>query len=147
MYAFTAGVDINVPAARIWRALCSPAEVVQWDTGVMAAIDAPSDYPQPGQHVRWRYRNGLFRILHDRPQEVTVERKLRSQISIGPFDFDETYLVEPSGSGCRLSAAMHVRAPLLLGGTMIERLYLGPKTEQTVTASLQAIKRHCEVLL
>ena len=147
MHTFTVSIEINVPLTRVWRALCKPAEVVQWDTGVCAALDAPADYPQPGQYVRWRYRNGPFRILHDRPQEVVAERTLRSLITVGPFRFDETYTLEPHRTGCRLSATMHVSAPLLLGGSLTERLYLGPRTEETVTASLQAIKRHCEVLL
>src|SRR5262249_13467318 len=106
--------------------------------------DAPADYPRPGQHVRWRYRNGPFRVLHDRPQEVTPERTLRSLITIGPFRFDETYTLEERADGCRLTAAMHVWAPILLGGAVLERVYLGPQSESTVTASLQAIKRHCE---
>ena len=70
--------------------------MVQWDTGVAAALDAPANYPQPGQHVRWRYRNGPFRILHDRPQDVVAERRLRSLLSVGPFRFDETYTLEPA---------------------------------------------------
>jgi len=68
----------------------------------------------PGQYVRWRYRNGPFRVLHDRPQEVTPERTLRSLITIGPFRFDETYTLEARADGCRLTATMLVRAPVLL---------------------------------
>ena len=36
-------------------------------------LDAPADYPRAGQHVRWRYRHGMFRVLHDRPLEVRRE--------------------------------------------------------------------------
>ncbi len=144
MYAFTAHVDIAAPPARVWRALCDPVEVVRWDTGVVEALDAPSDYPQPGQHVRWRYSNGLFRVLHDRPQEVAAERTLRSLITIGPFRFDETYALAPSGGGTTLSAEMKVRAPVPVLGSLLERLYLGPQSRRTVEASLRAIKRHCE---
>lgn len=144
MYAFTVTEDIDAPRARVWRALCDPAEVVQWDTGVAAALDAPPDYPQPGQHVRWRYTNGPFRILHDRPQAVAVERTLRSLLAVGPFRFDETYTLDEQGAGCRLTAAMEVRASFGVLGWMFERLYLGPRTRAAVTASLQAIKGHCE---
>ncbi|OGO51320.1 MAG: hypothetical protein A2148_10450 [Chloroflexi bacterium RBG_16_68_14] len=144
MYSFNSSVDIAAAPARVWRALCDPAEVVQWDSGVEAALDAPADYPQPGQHVRWRYSNGPFRMLHDRPQEVTPERTLRSLISIGPFRFDETYTLEERGGGCRLRASMYVRAPLPPFGYVIERLYVGPQSRRTVEASLRAIKRHCE---
>ena len=144
MYRFSVAVDIVASPARVWRALCDPAEVVQWDTGVVAALDAPPDYPRPGQYVRWRYANGPFRVLHDRPQEVSVAQRLRALLRVGPFHFDETYTLEPQASGCRLSAAMDVSVPLPVIGGVVERLYLGPRTRATVAASLDAIKRHCE---
>jgi hypothetical protein len=144
VYAFTVSVDIAASSARVWWALCDPAEVVRWDVGVCAALDAPPDYPQPGQHVRWRCRRGVFRILHDRPQEVVRERTLRSLLRVGLFYFDETYTLAAGGGGCRLTAAMEVRLPLGVIGWVCERLYLGPHTRATVQASLDAIKRHCE---
>lgn len=144
VYAFTVSVDIQASSARVWRALCDPAEVVQWDAGICAALDAPPDYPQPGQHVRWRCRHGVFRILHDRPHEVVRERTLRSLLRLGPFHFDETYTLASRGGGCRLSAAMEVRLPLGVIGWVVERVYLGGHTRATVQASLEAIKRRCE---
>ena len=144
MYSFSVTIDIAASAGRIWHALCDPAEVVQWDSGVEGALDAPPDYPQPGQHVRWRYSQGPFRILHDRPQEVVPERILRSLITLGPFRLDETYTLEPHERSCRLTASMKVRAPLGPVGWLCERLYLGPQSRHTVEASLAAIKRHCE---
>ena len=144
MYTFTVSLDINASPARVWRALCDPAEVVRWDTGVQEALDAAPDYPQPGQHVRWRYAEGPFRTLHDRPQAVVPERTLRSLIQIGPLRFDETYTLEPREAGCRLTAAMIVRAPLAPLGWVIERLYVGPQSRRTVEASMQSLKQHCE---
>ncbi|MEX0785067.1 MAG: SRPBCC family protein [Dehalococcoidia bacterium] len=137
-------IEIAAPPSRVWRALCDPAEVIQWDSGVEEALDAPADYPRPGQHVRWRYSNGPFRTLHDRPQEVVVERKLSSDLAVGPFKFHETYTLEDTSPGCRLSAAMNVWAVLPLAGSLVERLYLGAQTRRAVEASLRAIKRHCE---
>src|SRR5262249_7304430 len=99
---------------------------------------------RPGQHVRWRYSNGPFRILHDRPQEVVAERTLRALLRVGPFHFDETYTLEPDGRRCRLQAAVQVRLPMGELGWAFERVYRGPRTRATVTASLQSIKRHCE---
>lgn len=144
MYAFHVAVEINGTPRRIWRALCDPAEVVQWDTGVATAIDAPVNYPQPGQYVRWRYRNGPFHILHDRPQAVVPEHTLRSLLTVGPFRFDETYTLEPRNGGCRLTAALQVVVPFPVVGRLIERWYLGPRTRDAVRASLGAIKHHCE---
>ena len=144
MYAFTVKTDIYATPARVWRALCDPAEVVQWDSGVESALDAPADYPQPGQHVRWRYRSGPFRLLHDRPQQVEPERTLRSMLTVGPFRFDETYTIETEDNGCLLTTAMQVRLPIPALGWPFERFMLGPQTKRTVTASMRALKQHCE---
>jgi hypothetical protein len=108
------------------------------------ALDAPADYPKAGQHVRWRYSNGPFRTLHDRPQEVVPERTLRSLIAIGPARFDETYTLDAVDRGTTLSAAMDVSVPVPLLGLAIERLYAGSQARRTVEASLRAIKQHCE---
>jgi uncharacterized protein YndB with AHSA1/START domain len=144
MYTFTSTIDIDAPRSRVWRALCDPAEVVQWDTGIEQALDAPPDYPQAGQHVRWRYSNGPFRLLHDRPQRVEHEAVLAADLAVGPFKFHETYRLEERPGGCTLSASMNVWAVVPLVGVVIERLYLGAQTKRTVEASLRSIKRHCE---
>jgi uncharacterized protein YndB with AHSA1/START domain len=144
MYAFDTSVEIAAPPERVWRALCDPAEVVRWDTGVAGAIDAPADYPQPGQHVRWRYTNGPFRLLHDRPKEVVANEKLRSLLAVGPLRFDETYTLEARDGGTLLTAAMLVWVPVPLLGVVVERAYAGAATKATVSASLRGIKRWCE---
>jgi hypothetical protein len=144
MYSFEVATDIATPPARVWRALCDPREVVQWDTGVVEALDAPADYPQAGQHVRWRYSNGPFKLLHDRPQVVTPVRMLRSLISIGPARFDETYTLDAVDGGTRLAAKMDVSTALGPLGWPLERWYVGPESRRTVEASLRAIKQHCE---
>ena len=75
MQTFAETIEIAATPERVWRALTIPTEVVCWDTGVLEPIDAPSDYPRPGQHVRWRYRFGLLPLtLHDRPTQVEPPR-------------------------------------------------------------------------
>ena len=145
MYSFRVSVDISASPARVWRALCDPAEVAQWDSGVEEALDAPGDYPQPGQHVRWRYRLGPWPLrLHDRPQEVSEGRLLRSLIAIGPVRIDETYTLSAAGMGTRLTASLSVRTALPVIGPLVERLFVARQSEATVEQSLAAIKRHCE---
>ncbi len=144
MYEFSVSQEIEASPARVWRALCEPAEVVRWDTRVREALDAPVDYPRPGQHVRWRYANGPFRTLHDRPQEVVAERTLHSLISLGPVRFDERYTLDAIEGGCRMEARMIVRVPWPLLGGLVERRYAGPQARRAVEASLRAIKHHCE---
>lgn len=144
MYSFEERIDIAATPARVWRALCEPAEVVEWDTGVEAALDAPADYPQPGQHVRWRYTNGPHRVLHDRPQEVVPERTLRSLIDLGPMRMDERYTLVARGGGAELTAALALRVAWPVIGPIAARFVYGPASRRSVAASLRAIKRHCE---
>jgi uncharacterized protein YndB with AHSA1/START domain len=143
---FAESVEIAAEPARVWRALSVPAEVVCWDTGVVEALDAPSDYPRAGQHVRWRYRLGpLPLVLHDRPTRVEPPWLLRSSIRLASFEFDETYTLEPQPPGStRLSAELAVtsRVPGLRG--LLERFVGRPFARATLAASLAAIKRHCE---
>jgi uncharacterized protein YndB with AHSA1/START domain len=146
MVEFVVVTEIAAPPARVWRALCDPVEVVVWDTGVEGALDAPPDYPRPGQHVRWRYRGGMFRLLHDRPQEVVEERTLRSLLAVGPWRFDETYTLAAADAGTRtrLLTRMVVGAVVPVLGDAVVRRYVAPQAERAVWASMRALKRHCE---
>jgi len=138
------GLEIAAPPGRVWRALCRPDEVVRWDASVAEAVVAPPGYPMAGQRALWRCRSGPFRLLHDRPLEVVPERRLRSALSLGPFRYDETYDLEPSAQGCRLTARVGVRTALPLLGRVIDVLYAGPAARRAWQASLAGLKRHCE---
>jgi hypothetical protein len=144
--SFSERVKIKAEPARVWRALTLPSEVLCWDTGVIEAIDAPVDYPMPGQHVRWRYRLGPLPLtLHDRPSEVEPCARFRSKIRLGPFDFDEIYtLSSQESSGTLLEARLSVASHTPLFGPLLERLVGRPLARSTVRSSLAAIRRHCE---
>jgi uncharacterized protein YndB with AHSA1/START domain len=144
MVRIEANIDIDAPPARVWRALCDPAEVALWDSAVEVAIDAPADYPKPGQVVHWRLRAGPFRALPDRPQVVEPERALRSLLSFGPFQLDETYTITSVPGGCRLAVFIDAEARVPVFATLIERTYLGPAVRRDFDASLAGIKQHCE---
>jgi len=143
---FSETVRIAASAERVWRALTVPAEVVQWDSGIIEPLDAPPDYPQPGQHVRWRYRYGpIPLILDDRPSRVVEKSILQSSINLGPFAFDETYeLDSPEPLVTLLTANLTVSSRLSVLGSLLERAAGAPLARTTVRTSLQAIKRHCE---
>ncbi len=143
MYRFRVSEEIAASPARVWRALTDPAEVIGWDTGVAEALDAPPDYPRPGQHVRWRSRHGPFGILHDRPLEVRPERTLRAALALGPTRLDETYTLEADGTGTRLHADVIVRVAVPLLGAAIARRVVGPRMRDAVAASLRALARWC----
>lgn len=145
MQRFAETIEIAAAPARVWRALTDPAEVVVWDTGIVAPIDAPPDYPRPGQHVRWRYRLGpLPLVLHDRPTEVVPTTTLRSSIRLGPFDFDETYTLRADGATTRLTADLSLTSTVAVVGPLLEELIGAPLARSTVRLSLAAIRRHCE---
>ena len=143
---FVETIEIATDPKRVWRALCIPAEVVCWDTGVVEPIDAPPDYPRAGQHVRWRYRFGPLRlILHDRPTRVEPGSVLRSSIRLGPFAFDETYTLRDEGSSTtQLTAELSLTSPVPIIGPLLERIVGQPLARSTVRTSLASIKRHCE---
>ncbi len=144
MYDFTLSIEIAAPPARVWRALCDPAEVVLWDRSLERALDAPPDYPWPGQHVRWRLRSGFFRLLHDRPLEVEPERRLRSLLALGPLRYDETYTIVATDAGCRLSARLAAWTALPLLGTVSERVYGAAAARAALEAALDALRQLCE---
>ena len=145
MYSFVVSVDIATPPARVWHALCDPAEVVRWDTGIEHAIDAPPDYPQPGQHVQWRCRSGFFRTLHDRPQEVIENQKLCSDLRQGFIRYNETYTLTPSEIGTLLEVDLDVfiEAPFPLT-LLISRLQARINARAAFEESLANLKHHCE---
>jgi uncharacterized protein YndB with AHSA1/START domain len=140
---FVLHTDIEAPVARVWRALCDPSEVPSWDAGVIAAQDAPADYPRPGQTVRWQYRSRWPTLL-DRPQEVVPERRLRSILELGPYYIDETYDLAGVESGTHLTTTLEltVRRPLL--GPVLEHLWPGRELRRGFEASLRGLKRFCE---
>jgi uncharacterized protein YndB with AHSA1/START domain len=144
MPAFTLSVTIEAPINRVWRALCDPTEVVQWDSTVVEALDAPPDYPQPGQHVRWRLRDSTA-LLHDRPQHVEPPTRLHSNLAIGRDHLDETYalaVLDPNTT--QLDCHVAVRCTLPVLGPLIARLRTLPETRAAFQTSLHNLKHHCK---
>ena len=90
---------IGITRKEAWCAITDPAQVMRWDESMLALLEGAPDYPQVGQHVRWRYR---FRqvpiVLHDRPLEVVLHERLRCSIDLGLFHFEQTYSLR-AGSG------------------------------------------------
>lgn len=140
-------VDIAAGRDRIWRALTDPASVAVWDTGIVSAVDAPGDYPRPGQIVRWRYRLlGMPCTLIDRPQEVVPLERLRTLIALLFLRLDETYTLTSTGDAalCRLGVVLHVGNALPVLRRTFDRSIGQGLAEQTIAASLTAIRDFCE---
>lgn len=141
-------VDIAADRARVWHALTEPASVVIWDVGIIAPLDAPADYPQPGQVVRWRYRLlGFPTTLVDRPQEVVPQVRLRTLIALAFLRIDETYTLAPlpgSPEGTRLTAQLYLSNTLPMLSGAFDRHFSRGLATRTVRESLGAIRDFCE---
>lgn len=139
---------VRADRPRVWRALTDPAQVAAWDASVIAGIDVPSDYPKPGQHVRWRARiNGLPIILHDRPIEVSMNERLRSSIAMGLFRFDETYtllddLLEAGRT--RLTMKVVISNEIAVVGGSMDRFAVRQQATDLVSTALRSIRDWCE---
>lgn len=147
---FERRIRIAAPASRVWQALCIPEEVAQWDSGVRFAIDAPNDYPQPGQRVHWRTTGTFQRILVDEPQEVIPERRLRSNLALGPARFDETYVLEAEvdnpaipADQCLLRMIMQLQV-VAVPGRRLWYHHFSADTPASMESALAAIRDHCE---
>jgi hypothetical protein len=136
-------MTIAAPVERVWWALCDPAEVVQWDSDVAEALDAPPDYPRPGQRVRWRLRSGG--VLIDEPQEVSPNRALRSLLTIGRTRIDEVYTLYVAGpASTRVDADVEVAIAVPLVGGLLDHTAVPANVRRSFAASLEGLKRHCE---
>ena len=144
MRRFVLTTLIDAPADRVWRALCDPTQVAQWDTGVVTAIDPPADYPRPAQTVRWQYRSKRWPELIDRPQEVVPFQMLRSILELGPYYIDETYARTALGATTRLETTVELTVRRFIVGALLERLWARREVRQGFEASLAGLKRYCE---
>lgn len=141
-------IDIAAGRGRVWSALTVPESVVVWDTGIVAPIDAPADYPRVGQTVRWRYRlMGIPLTLVDRPQEVVPLSRLRTLIQLAILRLDETYTLDELPQGpqhTRLSVRLDIGNVLPVFRSAFDRRVGRALASQTVTESLRAIRDFCE---
>jgi uncharacterized protein YndB with AHSA1/START domain len=144
-YTIEVTAEISAPVARVWRALTNPDEVVRWDTTVDASLDAPVDYPQPGQHVRWRCRN-TTELLHDRPLVVEPGRRLQALLEFDRQRMDETYTLTPTDGATVLSLRVEltVRARFLAGPILLH-VVDGPAARRAAEASMTNLKYYCEL--
>lgn len=143
-YIIDVSIEIAAPAERVWRALTNPDEVVRWDASVTAALDAPADYPQAGQHVRWRCR-GTTELLHDRPLDVEPNHRLQALLQFGRKRMDETYtLTGGEATNLNLRILLTVNARFFAGPALLH-LVDGPATRRAAEASMTNLKYYCEL--
>ena len=131
--------EIDAPIERVWRALTRTDEVRAWD-GV-TPFDVPDQYPEVGQHARWRSAFGPWHLmLHDRIVAVEENRRFNSIIDIAFVRVNEEYILSPSpkdGTTLSTNDDVHSKVPGL--GWLAMRL-----TRANVNASMSRLKHYCE---
>lgn len=147
---FDRHIQIAAPVHRVWQALCLPDEVAQWDSGVHVSLDAPVEYPQPGQRVRWQTTGTFLRVLIDEPLEVIPNRRLRSNLSLGPARFDEIYTLETGADSSEIpthQCLLHMSLTLHVVAVPFRRLWYRhfvAATPASMESALASIRTHCE---
>ncbi len=142
-------VVVEVPRAKVWRAVSDPRVIAERDAanGNAGAIDAPPDYPKPGQHVRWKVRcGGVPTTLHDRPIEVVPAERLRSLIELGALHFDETWtlLVDPAhAERTRVALKLVASNATAVVGGVIDRFEMRRIATERVNAALESVRAWC----
>ena len=131
--------EIEAPVERVWRALTRPEEVCVWD-GVVP-LEIPIDYPNTGQHARWRSAFGPIRLtLHDRVRVIEEARRMVATIDIAFVRVEEEYrLRSTSTDGTTLVTDDDVRSRVPGLGWLAVRL-----TRANVLSSMARLKQFCE---
>jgi uncharacterized protein YndB with AHSA1/START domain len=134
---------------RVWQALTDPAEVIRWDEAMLSLLEPARDYPQVGQHVRWRTRLGTVPVvLHDRPLEVVPEQRLRSAVAMGLFRFDRTWSLHgDNGDGrrTRLGLRLATSNAIPVVGGLVDRFGVRQMAAEYVVTKLRALQGWCEL--
>lgn len=133
---------------RVWRALCTPEELIRWDRQLEALLDPADDYPHDGQEVRWRCRLGnLSVVLRKTLREVVPSERLRSTIRMGLFRFDETFTLaretgDPPRTRLHLKIAADNSIPIV--GGLLDRFAVRTIATGLVDEKLRALQKWCE---
>ena len=138
---------IGVPLEQVWRAVAEPAERIRWDPCVEALVAPADGFPALGTEARWRYRlRGLPVVLRDRPIEVRPGRRLRSDVALGLFRFEQTWSLQATEAGDHTHLGLqHAAASSMavVGGT-VDRFDVRRLSAQYVDEKLRALRERYE---
>ncbi len=139
---------VGAKRERVWRAITEPGERATWDEQIIARIDRDAEYPRVGQNVRWSYRLGTVSIvLHDRPVEVVSGERIRSEIALGLFHFEETWSLADEGGDdgrTRLSLKIAARNAVPVVGGLLDRFAVRRMASEYVDRQLRSVRGWCE---
>ena len=135
---------IGITRKEAWCAITDPAQVMRWDESMLALLEGAPDYPQVGQHVRWRYR---FRkvpiVLHDRPLEVVLHERLRCSIDLGLFRFEQTYSLREGVGRTQVGLRLQTVNSISTLHDEVDRFAVRRIASDFVYSRLQALQTWC----
>jgi hypothetical protein len=139
---------IGARRSRVWRALTETSEVLRWDEHVVSLESPDAAYPVVGQSVRWSYRLGSVPVvMHERPLEVIPDRRLRIDVALGLFRFDETWqLASEAGDEQRTRLMLKLVAgnSVPVVGGALDRFAVRKLAVELIDSKLRSVQKWCE---
>ena len=136
--------EIAAPREAVWTAVSDPEQERHWRPGVSDRLADRTD----GSHTRHRFRLSL----HDVPVVLEQARiasvgqqKLRSELRLGLFRFEETFsLVHYGPLSTRLGVKLRAPNRMPLVGVSLDRFAVRRFTTDLAVVTLQAVRDWCE---
>lgn len=137
--ALTAVVDAG--PAEVWRAITDPAEVIRWDASALALLEPGGDWPRVGRYLVWRYQLGTVSLrLRDSALEVVPEKRLRSQVSLGSFRFEQIWSLADDAGRTRLGLSIGSASALPTMGGALDRFDVRRRAAEYVDGKLRGLR-------
>lgn len=136
---------IHAPRSVVWRALSSPAELIRWDRAIQSLLEPADDFPAVGGEARWSYKLGSVPVvLRDRPLEVVTGRKLRSDVTLGLFHFEQAWTLADEADATRLGVHLAADNSIAVVGGVVDRFDVRRLAAEYVDGKLRSLRRWCE---
>jgi hypothetical protein len=115
---------------------------------MLASVDAPADYPAPGQHIRWRYQLGPVQlVLHERPQEIVALERYCTSLTVGSLRLQQTYTLQREKADTpqtRLGMKVVSSNSVPVMGGEVDRFELRRMTSERIDTTLRLLQKWCE---
>jgi uncharacterized protein YndB with AHSA1/START domain len=139
---------VAAPREVVWRALADPEQEARWRPGVTKTLLAAAGAPEPGRTLRLRCLfQGVPVVLEEITREVAHGRRLRSEVRLGLFHFEQTFaLAVAAPDGGRTRVGLRITTPSetpLLGGNL-DRFAVRRLATDLGADALDALRAWCE---
>jgi len=137
--------EIAAPRETVWGAISDPDQECHWRPGVSRRL---GDRAASRQRLRHRYRIDLHAVpivLEEARIATVALEKLRSEVRLGLFRFEETFSLTATGPQ-RTRLGLKVTAPnrMPVVGGSLDRFDVRRFAADLASVSLQAVRDWCE---